>query len=351
MDLGILEPIVSDPDVREVLINGYQTIFIEKHGKLIKVEPAFASEAELLRIIEQIVAPLGLCLDESHPILDVRLEDGSRVQVVGRPISLSGPAVTIRKFLRQPHSLEDLLNFGTLAPDMAELLKASVEGALNIMVVGGVGSGKTSMMQVLCEWINPEERLITVEQAAELILKFHNLVALEYRPPNLEGKGEITMRYLLQSALKMRPERLLVNELRGPEAIELIQAINTGHDGTLFNLNASNLRDALVRLEIMMAEGNPSMPIVGIREHIASALDLVIVLERMRDGVRRVKAITEIIGTNNGIVETQDIYIFEEIGSRDGTVRGQFTATGRIPRFLSRLPDNRLPLSMFNPLT
>jgi pilus assembly protein CpaF len=349
MDFGILEPILQDREVTEILINGYQTIFYEKHGELIQLEKGFESEAELLRIIEMITLPMGHRLNESNPIIDVRLEDGSRVHIVGRPISLIGPSVTIRKFHKEPYTLEELLSFGTLSPDMAELLKAGVERALNIAIIGGVGSGKTSIMQVICQWINPLERLITIERAGELVLNFPNLVPLEYRPPNVEGRGEITMRQLVQSATKMRPERLLLNDMQGAEALDMIQAINTGHNGSIFNLTANSLRDALVRLEIMMSEGNPSMPILGLREHLASAIDLVITLERMRDGSRRITAITEVMGVSNGVIETQDLFIFEELGSRDGTVRGQFTATGRIPRFLSRLPEGRLPLSMFNP--
>lgn len=350
MDFGVLEPILQDPDVTEIMINGHQVIFYEKNGKLIQNEKPFENEEELLRIIDMILSPLGRKLDESHPICDVRLEDGSRVHVVGRPISLVGPSMTIRKYLRRPLTLDNLLNYGALNEDMAELLKASVEGALNIAIVGGGGSGKTALMQVLCQWIHPAERIISIEQATELQLNFSNLVLLEYRPPNLEGRGEVTMRQLMQSALKMRPERLLVNEIRGPEALELIQAMNTGHHGSVFNLHATNLRDALVRLEIMMSEASPSTPVLGLREGIASALDIVILVERMIDGSRRVKAITEILGLNNGSVDSQDIFVFEERGSHDGTVRGQFTATGRIPRFLNRLPEGRLPLSLFNPL-
>jgi pilus assembly protein CpaF len=349
MDFGILEPILQDGDVMEILINGYQTIFYEKHGQLIQHETGFESEEELLRIIEMITLPLGQRLNESTPIIDVRLEDGSRVHIVGRPISLIGPSMTIRKFLRVPLSLETLIGNGTLNQDMAELLKAAVENMLNIVVIGGVGSGKTAMMQVLCEWINPLERLITIEQASELILKFPNLVPMETRPPNIEGRGEITTRQLVQSATKMRPERILLNALQGTEALDMIQAINAGHDGSIFNMTANGLQDALVRLELLMAEANPSMPILALREHMAAAMDLVVVMERMRDGGRRIKAISEVVGMNNGVIESQDIFIFEELGSRDGTVRGEFTATGRIPRFLSRLPDGRLPLSMFNP--
>lgn len=350
MDFGILEPILADPDVTEIMINGYQIIFYEKKGKLIQSNVGFESEEELLQIVDRILSPLGRKLDESHPICDVRLADGSRVHIVGRPISLIGPAVAIRKFLRRPLTLADLLNFGAMTENMAELLKAAVEGGLNIAIVGGGGSGKTALMHVLCQWIHPEERIITIEQAAELQLNFANLVPLEYRPPNLEGRGEVTMRQLLQSALKMRPERLLVNELRGPEALELIQAMNTGHNGSIFNLHATTLRDALIRLEIMMSEASPSTPVLGLREGIASALELVVLVERMIDGSRRVRAITEILGINNGVVDTQDIFVFEERGSRDGTVHGQFTATGRIPRLLNRLPEGRLPLSLFNPL-
>lgn len=349
MDFGVLEPILQDSEVMEILINGYQTIFYEKHGQLIQHDKGFESEEELLRIIEMITLPMGHRLNESNPIIDVRLEDGSRVHIVGRPISLIGPSVTIRKFLRVPLSLETLMANGTLNEEMAKLLKAAVENMLNIVVVGGSGSGKTAMMQILCEWINPAERIITIEQASELILKFPNLVALETRPPNVEGRGEITTRQLVQSATKMRPERILLNALQGAEALDMIQAINMGHDGSIFNMTANGLQDALVRLELMMAEGNPSMPILALREHMAAAMDLVVVMERLRDGGRRIKAITEIVGVNNGIIESQDIFIFEELGSRDGTVRGQFTATGRIPRFLSRLPEGRLPLSMFNP--
>lgn len=349
MDFGILEPILADKAVMEILINGYQTIFYEKNGQLIQHDKGFESEEELLRIIEMITVPMGHRLNESNPIIDVRLPDGSRVHIVGRPISLIGPSVTIRKFLRVPLSSEDFLNFGTLSPEMRDLLQAAVEGMLNIVVIGGVGSGKTALMQILCEWIHPQERLITIEQASELILNFPNLVPLETRPPNVEGRGEITTRQLVQSATKMRPERILLNALQGAEALDMIQAINAGHDGSIFNMTATSLQDAFVRLELLMAEGNPSMPVLALREHMAAAMDLVILLERGRDGTRRIKSISEVIGLNNGIIDSQDIFIFEELGSRDGTVRGQFTATGRIPRFLSRLPEGRLPLSLFNP--
>jgi pilus assembly protein CpaF len=349
MDFGILEPILQDKEVMEILINGHQTIFYEKKGQLLQLEKGFESEEELLRIIEMITLPMGHRLNESNPIIDVRLEDGSRVHIVGRPISLAGPSVTIRKFLREPISLEAMLGSGTLNQEIAELLKAAVENMLNIAVIGGSGSGKTAMMQILCEWINPAERIITIEQASELILNFPNIVSMETRPPNVEGRGEITTRQLVQSATKMRPERILLNALQGSEALDMIQAINMGHDGSIFNMTANGLRDMLGRLELLMAEGNPSMPILALREHITTAIDLVVVMERSRDGGRRIKSISEIVGMNNGIVEMQDIFIFEDLGSRDGTVKGQFTATGRIPRFLSRLPEGRLPLSMFNP--
>jgi pilus assembly protein CpaF len=350
MDFGILEPILQDSEVTEILINGYQTVFYEKHGELIRLETGFESEAELLRIIEMITVPMGYQLNESTPIIDMRLADGSRVHIVGRPIALNGTSVTIRKFHKKPFTIEELLDFGTLSPDMAELLKAGVQAALNIAIIGGVGSGKTSIMQLVCQWINPAERIISLERAGELVLDFPNLVSMETRPPNVEGRGEITMRQLVQSATKMRPERILLNDMQGAEALDMIQAINAGHDGSIFNMTANGLQDSLVRLEIMMSEGNPSIPVLGLREHMASAIDLVVVLDRGRDGGRRIKAITEIVGLNNGLIETQDLFIFEEFGSRDGTVKGRFSATGRIPRFLNRLPEGRLPLSMFNPM-
>jgi pilus assembly protein CpaF len=349
-DLGPLEPILADAAVTEIMVNGPHTIYIERHGKLEKVEQAFRDEAHVMAVIHYIfVTQLGQKVDESNPIVDGRLADGSRIHVVVRPIAIDGPYIVIRKFIKAQITLENLVEYGSLSPEMAEFIRVCVQSGINIFIAGGTGSGKTTVLNTLANCINPEERILLLENVSELRLVQPHVVVMETRPPNIEGRGEVTMQQLIQSAVKMRPERIIVNELHGGEVWDFFQAINTGHDGSMGNLHATSVRDALSRLEIMATQADPSLPLLAIRENMSKAIDLIIQQTRLSDGSRRIEKISEVTGMQGDTVMTQDLFEFAQTGIEDGKITGVFRATGRIPTFMNRIAARGvvLPTQMF----
>ncbi len=349
LGLGPLEPLLSDETITEIMVNGPKKIFIERRGKIERVNTAFESNEHLMRIIERIVAPLGRRIDESSPLVDARLKDGSRVNAVIPPVSLVGPTLTIRKFFKRPLSVEDLIRLGSVTEEAIEFMKACVISKLNVVVSGGTGTGKTTFLNVLSGFIPAEDRIITIENAAELQLRQEHVVTLESRPPNIEGKGEITIRDLVINALRMRPDRIVVGECRGGEALDMLQAMNTGHDGSMTTLHANNTRDALSRLETMVLMAGMELPHRAIREQVASAIDVIIQLERMRDGSRRVVAITEIQGMEGDVITTADIFKFEQVGFESGRVIGRLRPTGIRPKFMDKIEQSgiHLPPTVF----
>ncbi len=351
-----LEPLLADPDVTEILIDSYERVYVERHGKLEDVPSPFHDDNQLVEAIRSAVASLGLRLDEYNPLLDARLPDDSRLNVVLRPIALAGPAVTIRKAASILTS-EDLIGFGSWNEDMVAFLRACVQGRLNIVVAGGTGSGKTMLLNIIARMIPDTERIVLVQDVAELRLPHKHLVALESRPPNWEGRGAVTTQDLVHNALRMRPDRIIFAEayagqVKGGEALlELLYAMNNGHEGTMISMHANNVRDVFDRLEMMAAQANPSIPLLNLRHEIASAIDVVTYQERLGDGHRKVLKISEVIGMQGDVVATQDILEFRQTGFQDGRVIGYFTATGNIPRCLDRLRSagTDLPASVFVP--
>jgi len=349
LGLGPLEPLLADDSVTEIMVNGAKNIYIERGGKLERTSVTFESNEHLMRIIERIVAPLGRRIDESSPQVDARLKDGSRVNAVIPPISLIGPVLTIRKFFRVPLQVADLIRLGTATEEVMEFLQACVVAAINVIVSGGTGTGKTTFLNVLSGYIPANERIITIENAAELQLRQDHVVTLESRPPNIEGKGEITIRDLVINALRMRPDRIIVGECRGGEALDMLQAMNTGHEGSMTTLHANSTREGLSRLETMVLMAGMELPHRAIREQIAAAIDLIIHLERLRDGSRRVVAITEVQGMEGDVVTTADIFKFEQVGFENGKVIGRLRPTGIRPKFIDRIEQAgiHLPASVF----
>jgi pilus assembly protein CpaF len=305
---GPIEPLIRDPEISEIMVNGPKQVFIERDGKLEKTGISFRDKEHVMHIIDKIVSPLGRRIDESMPMVDARLPDGSRVNAVIPPLSLIGPVITIRKFSREPLTIQDLIRFGTLTPQMATFLEACVKARLNIIISGGTGSGKTSTLNVLSSFIPANERIVTIEDAAELQLNQEHVITLESRPPNIEGKGEITIRDLVRNALRMRPERIVVGEVRSGEALDMLQAMNTGHDGSLTTVHANSPRDLLVRLETMVMMAGMELPAKAIREQIASAFDLIIHQARLRDGSRKITHVTEVVGMEEDKITLQDIF-------------------------------------------
>ena len=335
--LGPLESLLADPAVTEIMVNGPRQIYVERAGRLTKALEAFEDDAHVLRVIERIVAPLGRRIDESSPMVDARLPDGSRVNAIIPPLAIKGPSITIRKFSRRPFQVEDLIAFGTLTPAVAAFLKACVLGRLNIIVSGGTGSGKTTMLSVLSSFIPEEQRIVTIEDAAELQLQQEHIVTLESRPANLEGKGEISIRQLVRNSLRMRPDRIIVGEVRGGEALDMLQAMNTGHDGSLSTAHANTPRDAISRLETMVLMAGTELPVRAIREQIASALQLIVQQSRLRDGSRRITYVTEVQRMEGDIVVMQDLFRFEQRGvDGEGKVIGELKPTGLRPPLLGR---------------
>ena len=337
LGLGPLEPFLADATITEIMVNGAKNIYVEREGRVLRTNAVFESNDHLMRIIERIVAPLGRRIDESSPYVDARLPDGSRVNAVIAPISLVGPVLTIRKFFKIPLTVERLIELGSVTAEAMELLKACVVGKLNIVVSGGTGTGKTTFLNVLSGYIPNDDRIVTIENAAELQLRQEHVVTLESRPPNIEGRGEITIRDLVINSLRMRPDRIIVGECRGPEAFDMLQAMNTGHEGSLTTVHANNPRDAMSRLENMILMAGMDLPHRAIREQIAGALDLVIHLERLRDGTRKCVAISEIQGMEGDVITMSDIYKFERAGHEDGRVIGMLRPTGLRPKFMEKI--------------
>jgi pilus assembly protein CpaF len=339
LGLGPLEPFLADPTITEVMVNGAKNIYIEREGRIVRTNAVFESDDHLMRIIERIVAPLGRRIDESQPYVDARLPDGSRVNAVIAPISLIGPVLTIRKFFKIPLTVERLIELGTVTAEAMELLKACVVAKLNVIVSGGTGTGKTTFLNILSGNIPNDERIITIENAAELQLRQEHVVTLESRPPNIEGRGAINIRDLVINSLRMRPDRIVVGECRGPEAFDMLQAMNTGHEGSLTTIHANSPREAMARLENMILMAGMELPHRAIREQIASALNVVIQLERMRDGSRRCVAVTEVQGMEGDVITMSDIFKFEKVGFEDGRVIGMLRPTGLRPKFMEKVEE------------
>jgi pilus assembly protein CpaF len=344
LGFGPLEPLLADESVTEVMVNGSNKIFIERKGKIEKVNLVFESDDHLMRIIDRIVSPLGRRIDESSPYVDARLPDGSRVNAIIPPLALNGPTLTIRKFSKVPLTIDDLVGFGSITPESVEFLKACVVARLNVVVSGGTGSGKTTLLNILSGFIPDDERIITVENAAELQLRQEHVVTLESRPPNIEGKGEVTIRDLVINCLRMRPDRIVVGECRGGEALDMLQAMNTGHDGSLTTAHANSPRDTLSRLETMCLMAGMDLPVRAIREQIASAVDLIVQQERMRDGSRKVVNITEVQGMEGDVIVMSDIFAFEQQGFEGGRVIGRLKPTGIRPKFVDRIEASNIHL-------
>ena len=349
LGFGPLQPLLEDESITEVMVNGAKNIYIERKGKIIRVPVAFESNEHVMRIVDRIVSPLGRRIDKSSPYVDARLPDGSRVNVVIPPISLVGPVLTIRKFARTPISIEQLIQFGTLTTESIDFLKACVESRINIVISGGTGSGKTTLLNILSQFIPTDERILTVENAAELQLRQEHVVTLESRPPNIEGKGEVTIRQLVINALRMRPDRIIVGEIRDEAAIDMLQAMNTGHDGSMTTLHSNGPRDTLSRLETMTMMAGMELPVRAIREQVSSAIDLIIHQERMRDGTRKIVNITEVTGMEGDIITMTDIYAFEQVGYENGRVVGRLRPTGLRPKFIEKIENSgiHLPSTIF----
>ncbi|MCS7263649.1 MAG: CpaF family protein [Armatimonadetes bacterium] len=347
---GPLQPLLDDPEVTEIMVNGPFQVYIERHGKIELTSVRFRDEQHLVRIIEKILLPLGKRVDERVPMVDARLPDGSRVNVIIPPISLNGPCLTIRKFSRDPFTMGDLISFGTLTPEAAQFLQAAVQAKLNILITGGTSSGKTTLLNVLSAFVPNDERIITIEDTAELQLRQDHVVRLEARPPNIEGVGEVTIRDLVRNALRMRPDRIIVGECRGGEALDMLQAMNTGHEGSMTTIHANNPREALSRLETMVLMAGMDLPVRAIREQIAGAIDLVIHMTRLRDGSRKVIQIAEITGMEGDVITMQDLFAFEHEGFDEmGRTRGRLKPTGLRPKCYEQIWERgiRLPLSIF----
>ena len=349
LGLGPLEILMNEDTVSEVMINGPKTIFIERKGVVKRANITFENDEHVLRVIDRIVSPLGRRVDESHPYEDARLPDGSRVNVIIPPLALNGPTLTIRKFSKKPLTIEDLIRFGSMTSEIAEFLRAAVIAGTNTIVSGGTGSGKTTLLNVLSNFIPADERVITVENAAELQLQQEHVVTLESRPANIEGKGEVSIRDLVINTLRMRPDRIVVGECRGGEALDMLQAMNTGHEGSLTTLHANTPRDALARLEVMCLMAGMDLPQRAIREQVASAVDMIVQQSRLRDGSRKVVKITEIQGMEGDIVTMSDIFEFEQTGMEAGKVIGRMRPTGLRPKFIDRISAAgiHLPPSVF----
>jgi pilus assembly protein CpaF len=338
MGLGPVEQFLNDASVNEVMVNGSENIYVERHGVIEQTEARFISEEHLRRVVERIVSSVGRRVDESSPMVDARLADGSRVNVIVPPLSLDGSILTIRKFAKDPFKVGDLVSMGTLTDHVASVLAAAVEGGMNVLVTGGTGTGKTTMLNVLSRFVPREERIVTIEDAVELQLDQDHVIRLEARPPNIEGHGQITIRDLVRNALRMRPDRIIVGEVRGAEALDMLQAMNTGHDGSLSTVHANSPRDALARLETMVLMAGFDLPTRAIREQIASALNLIVHIDRFRDGSRRVSHVTEVLGMEGDVITLQDVYKYDYKGMR-------LAPTGVRPEFVDKLADRGITMA------
>jgi pilus assembly protein CpaF len=344
---GPLQPLLDDPTVSEIMVNGHDMVYAERNGRITKTSVTFSSEEHLRRVIERIVSRVGRRIDESSPLVDARLADGSRVNAIIPPLAFGGSSLTIRKFAREPFQVGDLIGFGTLSPEMAELLRACVEARLNIVVSGGTGTGKTTLLNVLSSFIPANERIITIEDAVELQLQQEHVVRLESRPPNIEGNGAVTIRDLVRNSLRMRPDRIVVGEVRGGESLDMLQAMNTGHDGSLATVHANTPRDAVARLETLVLMAGMDLPLRAVREQVASAVDVIVQISRLRDGTRRVTHVTEVQGLEGETVTLQDAFLFDYSAGTDlnGRILGKAIPTGVRPRFAERFADMGISLS------
>ena len=353
LGLGPLEELLADTDVTEIMVNGPGTIYVEKAGRLTLTDAKFVNEEQLRRTIDKIVTKIGRRVDESSPYVDARLPDGSRVNAIIPPLSLDGATLTIRRFAAEPYGASDLVSFGTFSGPMAEFLEGCVKGRMNVMVSGGTGAGKTTTLNVLSSFIPADERILTIEDAAEIKLQQPHVVRLEARPRNIEGKGEVSIRDLVRNALRMRPDRIVIGEVRGAEAIDMLQAMNTGHDGSICTVHANTPRDVLSRLETMTMMAGMELGVRAIREQIASAIDVIVHQERMKDGTRRITHVTEVAGMEGEIITLQDIFLFDFRAGVDaqGRVLGNLQATGLRPGFLEKLADRGvvIPPNLFMP--
>ena len=350
---GPISDLLNDDTITEIMVNGPLDIFVERKGKIIKTENEFRNDKHVMHIIDKIISPLGRRVDESSPLVDARLPDGSRVNIIIPPLAVKGPSITIRKFSKDPLTTNDLITFGALNGDIAEFLRLCVKGRINVLVSGGTGSGKTTLLNVLSSYIPEDERIVTIEDAAEVQLQQAHVVTLESRPANIEGNGRITIRDLVVNSLRMRPDRIIVGEVRGGEALDMLQAMNTGHDGSLTTIHANSPRDSLSRLETMVMMSGVELPSRAIREQVASAIDLIIQVERMVDGSRKVTKISEIIGLEGEVVTLQDIFLFHQMGfDEHGNVKGKHKATGIMPGFMEKIKAHgeNIPPSLFKPV-
>jgi pilus assembly protein CpaF len=347
MGHGPLEPYLRDPEVSEIMVNGHDQLYVERGGRLYTVEAGFTDEAHLRRTIDKIVARVGRRVDEASPMVDARLPDGSRVNAVVPPIALDGSLLTIRKFAADPFTVDNLVSFGTMTPQVAAVLRACVHGRLNIVISGGTGSGKTTTLNVLSSFVPADERIITIEDAAELQLRQEHVLRLESRPPNLEGRGQIEIRDLVRNALRMRPDRIILGEVRDGAALDMLQAMNTGHDGSITTVHSNSPRDSLARLETMVLMAGIELPERAIREQMASAIDVIVHQSRLKDGTRRITHITEVDGMEGDIITLQDVFTFDFRAGVDanGTYRGTLRSTGLRPRFIERLTDRGIQVA------
>jgi pilus assembly protein CpaF len=341
---GPLEPLLADESITEIMVNGPYQIYIERRGKIERLESGFLNEEHVLRVIDRIITPLGRRIDEMSPRVDARLPDGSRVNAIIAPLSLVGPVITVRKFSKKPYTVADLVRFGTATSEMFEFLRVCIEARLNVFVSGGTGSGKTTTLNVLSSFIPNDERIVTIEDAAELQLRQEHVLTLESRPPNLEGEGEITIRNLLRNALHMRPDRVIVGECRSGEALDMLQAMTTGHDGSLSTGHANSSKDMLRRLETMVLMAGYELPLRAIREQIASAVDIIVHTSRLKDGTRKIVNITEVFGVEDDEILTQDIFVFEQTGVKDGKIQGELKPTGIRPTFMGQIRKSGIEL-------
>jgi pilus assembly protein CpaF len=349
---GPLEPLLNDQTVSDILVNNYQMVYIERAGKLYRTDCRFRDDVHLRKIIDRIVSGVGRRIDESMPMVDARLPDGSRVNAIIPPLSLDGPCVSIRKFSRDPLMLGDLINKKSLTPELGEVLQRIVRARLNCIIAGGTGTGKTTILNILSGFIPNDERIITIEDSAELQLRQEHVVRLETRPPNVEGKGEITQRELVKNCLRMRPDRIILGEIRSGEALDMLQAMNTGHDGSLTTVHANTPRDALTRIETMVAMAGLNLPTKAMRHYIASAVDVLIQMTRLSDGTRKLTSLSEITGMEGDVVTLNDIFSFTQSGvDGQGRVKGRFAATGIRPKFVQRFESlgMQVPADLFNP--
>ena len=344
---GPLQRLLDDSTVSEIMVNGPDSIYVERDGKLTKTMATFTSEEHLRRVIERIVSKVGRRIDESSPLVDARLADGSRVNAIIPPLAFNGSSLTIRKFAKDPFDVQDLITFGTMTPAMAELLHACVRARLNIIISGGTGTGKTTLLNVLSSFIPSNERIVTIEDAVELQLQQDHVVRLESRPPNIEGKGEVTIRDLVRNSLRMRPDRIVVGECRGGESLDMLQAMNTGHEGSLSTVHANSPRDALSRLETLVLMAGMELPLRAVREQIAAAVDVIVQITRLSDGTRRITNVTECQGMEGDIITLQDAFVFDTAAGVDhnGRFRGTTIPTGVRPRFVDRFADRGIVLS------